>query len=162
MVYWVSDSLRDLFETGLIGDVAKACQGIATADNSRFLRLWWEEGSAKIKTGVASQDEAGLSNGKWFPYMKGGEVKRWYGNQEHVINWNNSGYEIKNFFKDGRLASRPQNLEYCFKEGATYSFLTVSNLSVRYLPKGFIFDVIGSSIFPKSIDLFLLIPSLPL
>lgn len=157
IIYWVSDGLRKLFEKGLIDDVAKTCQGIATADNNRFLRLWWEEGLKNVKIGVTSHDEAHFSNYKWFPYMKGGEVKKWYGNQEYTVNWEKSGYEIKNFFKAGRLASRPQNLEYCFQEGATYSFLTVSNLSVRYLPKGFIFDVAGSSIFPKKINLFLML-----
>jgi hypothetical protein len=156
LVYWVSEDIRSLFKKKLINDVAKSCQGIATADNDRFLRYWWESGKELTSFNTTTHKESSKSGIKWFPYMKGGEVRRWWGNQEHIINWYNAGYEVKNFFKKGKLASRPQNLEYCFKEGATYSFLTVSNLSVRYLPKGFIFDVIGSSIFPKNISLFLL------
>jgi len=156
-VYWVSEGIRNLFAQRLLEKIGYPCVGLQTGDNFRFLRLWWEVGNTKVKIGTASHDEAENSGYIWFPYMKGGEVKRWYGNQEYTVNWRKSGSEIKNFFKDGRLASRPQNLEYCFREGATYSFLTVSNLSVRYLPKGFIFDVAGSSIFPKSDNVFLIL-----
>lgn len=156
-VYWVSDKIRGIFTEELLGNVACPAQGIATGDNARFLRLWWEVGIKKIHFNCKSHDEAESSLTKWFPYMKGGEVNRWYGNQEYVVNWEKDGYEIKNFFKNGYLASRPQNLEYCFLEGITYSFSSVNNLSVRYLPPGFIFDVAGSSIFPKKTNVFLLL-----
>lgn len=156
-VYWISDGIRSLFSNKLIENKGKTCQGIATADNFRFLRLWWENEPGNIEFKASSQIEVDKSGCKWIPYMKGGEVRRWYGNQEYIVNWLNNGREIKNFFKKGRLASRPQNSEYYFKEGLTYSFLTVSNLSVRYLPKGFIFDVAGSSIFAYGINLFFLL-----
>ena len=153
IIYWVSDGIRGLFERGLIDKVAKTCQGIATADNNRFLRLWWECGLNNIKLNTLSHKEASESDTKWFPYMKGGEVKRWYGNQEFCINWKNGGSELYSLTPKSVI----RNANYYFTEGATYSFLTVSNLSVRYLPKGFIFDVIGSSIFPKTINLFLML-----
>ncbi|MDL1962667.1 MAG: BREX-1 system adenine-specific DNA-methyltransferase PglX, partial [Deltaproteobacteria bacterium] len=153
IIYWVSDGIRGLFERGLIDKVAKTCQGIATADNNRFLRLWWEEGLGNINIGVTSHEEADASSHKWFPYMKGGEVKRWYGNQDFCINWRNDGSELYSLTPKSVI----RNANYYFTEGATYSFLTVSNLSVRYLPKGFIFDVAGSSIFPKTINLFLML-----
>ena len=80
--------------------------------------------------------------------MKGGSLNRWYGNQEYVVNWFTNGKEIKNTYtKDGRLASRPQNQKSYFKEGLTYTEMTISDLNVRYMPKGFIFDQTGSPIF---------------
>ena len=89
--------------------------------------------------------------------MKGGAVNRWYGNQEHVINFEYNGKEMREFRKKVGQSTYLPGEDYYFKEGATYSFLTVSNLSVRYLPKGFIFDVIGSSIFPQKTSVYLLI-----
>ncbi len=157
-VYWISDRIRGLFEENKpLEEVAKPCQGLATADNFRFLRLWWEVGHNSIRFNCPNHEEAKRSERKWFPYMKGGAVNRWYGNQEYVVNWEKEGYEIKHVFKNSRLASRPQNQDYYFKEGVTYSFLTISNLSVRYLPQGFIFDVIGSSIFPHKTSVYLLL-----
>lgn len=89
--------------------------------------------------------------------MKGGEVNRWYGNQINIVNWKNDGKELKNFSKGNRIASHNYNGEFIFREGLTYSFLTVSQWSVRYMPKGFIFDVAGSSIFPKKTNVYLLL-----
>jgi len=152
-VYWVSDKIRETFQISLLDDIAKTCQGIATADNARFLRLWWEVGIENIYFNCKSHDEAESSLTKWFPYMKGGKVNRWFGNQEYIINWQYGGKELYDFTPKAVV----RNPDYYFLEGATYSFLTVSNLSVRYLPRGFIFDVIGSSIFPKKIDVYCLL-----
>lgn len=152
-VYWVSDKIREIFKKILLGDIAKACQGIATADNDRFLRLWWEVGIENIYFNCKSHDEAKSSLKKWFPYMKGGKVNRWFGNQEYVINWQYDGKELYDFTSKAVV----RNPSYYFLEGVTYSFLTVSNLSVRYLPHGFVFDVIGSSIFPQKIDVYCLL-----
>ncbi len=152
-VYWVSDKIRETFQKILLSDIAKACQGIATADNDRFLRLWWEVGIENIYFNCKSHDEAKSSLIKWFPYMKGGKVNRWFGNQEYVINWQYDGKELYDFTSKAVV----RNPSYYFLEGVTYSFLTVSNLSVRYLPHGFVFDVIGSSIFPQKIDVYCLL-----
>ncbi|MCK4446438.1 MAG: BREX-1 system adenine-specific DNA-methyltransferase PglX, partial [Candidatus Marinimicrobia bacterium] len=152
-VYWVSDKIRETFQISLLDDIAKTCQGIATADNARFLRLWWEVGIENIYFNCTSHDEAKSSLTKWFPYMKGGKVNRWFGNQEYIINWQYGGKELYDFTPKAVV----RNPGYYFLEGATYSFLTVSNLSVRYLPHGFVFDVIGSSIFPKKIDVYCLL-----
>jgi len=163
-VYWVSDRLRELFEENeSIEEVAKPCVGLQTADNFRFLRFWWEVGSHNIYFDCSNHEEAKRSRRKWFPYMKGGAVNRWYGNQEYVVNWEDKGCEIKKYvcakypYLKGKWEWVVKNVDEYFKEGVTYSFLTVSSLSVRYLPQGFIFDVAGSSIFPKKTSVYLLL-----
>ncbi|GIX04291.1 MAG: hypothetical protein KatS3mg114_0160 [Planctomycetaceae bacterium] len=156
-VYWITPGLRKLFETlPKLGDVAQPRQGLATADNFRFLRYWWEVGTERIAFGCRDAQEALKSRQRWFPYMKGGSFRRWYGNQEYVVNWENDGKEIKNLESaSGRIASRPQNTDYYFRRGVTYSYLTSGNFSARVSPGGFIFDVAGSSLFPADIPLVL-------
>jgi len=152
-VYWVGEKVRDLFNDELLNNIAHPAVGLQTADNDRFLRLWWEVGIENIYFNCKSHDEAKSSLTKWFPYMKGGKVNRWFGNQEYVINWQYDGKELYDFAPKAVV----RNPDYYFQEGTTYSFLTISNLSVRYLPQGFIFDVAGSSIFPKKTNVYLLL-----
>ncbi len=148
-VYWISDGLRKLFEGVLLGNVALAKQGLATSDNFRFLRLWWEIDFKGIFFNCISQQDSLNSKKKWYPFMKGGSVQRWYGNQEYLINWKINGKELKEWASSlYRTWSRIiKNVNLYFKEGITYSDLTVSVFSARYLSIGFIFDVQGSSIF---------------
>ena len=143
IAYWVSDKIREIFEKNQkLGEVGEAKQGLATADNNRFLRLWNEVSYNKIGYNMSSSQEALESKKKWFPYNKGGEVRKWYGIQEYLINWENDGYEIKNFYDEkGKLRSRPQNTEYYFKESVTCSAISSSKNSIRYCPRGSIFDV---------------------
>jgi len=149
-VYWIPEGLRRLFEElPSLGEVAHPVVGLQTGENSRFLRYWWEVGRVRIGFGCRDRDEARASGKKWFPYMKGGAYRKWYGNQEYVVNWENDGSEIQNLYKPGgRLASRPQNTDYYFREGVTWSDLSSKGFGVRYLPAGFVFDVKGSSGFP--------------
>lgn len=98
IAYWVSDRIREIFEKNQkLGEVGEAKQGLATADNNRFLRLWNEINYNKIGYNMSNSQEALESKKKWFPYNKGGEFRKWYGNQEYLVNWENDGYEIKNF-----------------------------------------------------------------
>ena len=149
IAYWVSDKVRELFEKNQkLGEVGEAKQGLATADNNRFLRLWNEVSFTKIGYNMANSQEALESKKKWFPYNKGGEFRKWYGNQEYLVNWENDGYEIKNFYDEkGKLRSRPQNIEYYFKESISWTDITSSGNSFRYYPKGFLYDVTGMSYF---------------
>jgi type II restriction/modification system DNA methylase subunit YeeA len=148
--YWVGANTIKAFRNGaLLGDIAEARQGLATANNDRFLRHWAEIDFRKLNTSAKSRNTALESNQKWFPYNKGGDYRKWYGNREFVVNWENDGHEIRNFFdKNGKLRSRPQNTEFFFREGATWSFISSSYFGVRWTPSGCIFDVGGSSIFP--------------
>ena len=143
IAYWVSDKVREIFEKNKkLGEVGEAKVGLQTGDNNRFLRLWNEVNCNKIGYNMANSQEALESKKKWFPFNKGGEFRKWYGNQEYLVNWENDGYEIKNFYDEkGKLRSRPQNTEYYFKESVTCSAISSSQNSIRYCPSGNIFDV---------------------
>ena len=149
IAYWVSDKIREAFEKNKkLGDIGEAKQGLATADNNRFLRLWNEVNYNKIGFGMSNSDESLESMKKWFPYNKGGEKRKWYGNQEYLVNWENDGYEIKNFYDEkGKLRSRPQNTEYYFRNSISWGLITSAGSSFRYYPNGFIYDVGGMSYF---------------
>ena len=150
--YWITDKTFATFSfSETIGSFAPPKQGMATADNDLFLRLWFEPNFSKIEFNAKSLKMASESNKKWFPYNKGGSFRRWFGNQEYVVNWENDGYGIKhNFDENGKLRSRPQNLQYSFLPSLTWSDFTSALFSVRYCDGGFMFDIKGSSGFPSS------------
>jgi len=149
-VYWVTDGLRRLFETlPALGDVAQPRQGLATADNFRFLRYWWEVGRERIAFGCRDRDEARASSKRWFPHMKGGAYRKWYGNQEYVVNWEGDGEEMRTF-----APAVIRNPDYYFREGATFTDLTSGGLSIRWMPPGFAFDHAGNCFFPERGDLW--------
>ena len=156
IAYWVSVMEREIFnESTKLGNIAPVRQGLATADNDRFLRLWFEVNNNKIGYNISSHEEANDSRKKWFPYNKGGDYRKWYGNLEYVVNWENDGFEIQNFRdENGKLNSRPQNMNYYFKKSITWSFVSSSFFGVRYSDCNAIFDVGGSSAFPSDEDIF--------
>lgn len=149
IAYWASDKIFDIFKNSeTLGQVAEPRQGLATADNNRFLRLWHEVDNFNIGFGYKSREDAKESNLKWFPYNKGGAFRKWYGNNEYIVNWENDGFEIRNFIDEkGKLRSRPQNTNYYFKEGITWTLISSSKFGVRTMERGFIFDVNGMSLF---------------
>lgn len=150
VAYWASDALLKAFEVGKpLDKVAPPKQGLITGDNDRFLKLWFEVAATKT---AFTYD----ANKKYFPYNKGGEFRRWYGNHDYVINWENDGFEIRNFKDDnGKLRSRPQNLEYNFRPSFSWSLITTAGFCVRYYPRNFMFNVAGISSFPeKDIEYF--------
>jgi len=160
-VYWLPEKLRNLFKQfSKLGEIAKPKQGLATADNNRFLRMWWEVGLARIGLGMKDRNEAKNSGLKWFPYMKGGTPFRWYGNQEYTVNWHNDGAEIRCLADEkGHMLSRPQNVDYYFRRGVTWSLISSKGFAARLSPGGFIFDVAGMTCFPTE-DLLELILAL--
>ena len=98
VAYWVSERMRDVFEEGtLLGKLVDAKQGLATADNDQFLRRWHEVDHGKCSYGSESRDAAAQSGKKWFPYNKGGEFRKWYGNQDYLVDWENDGRAIRAF-----------------------------------------------------------------
>ena len=102
---------------------------------------------------IRSRDEAAKSSKKWFPLVKGGPFRRWYGNHEHVVNWHNDGHEIRNFYDGGvKLKSRPQNMAYYFRPGVTWSRVSIGAPSFRYCEDGFIFADTGPVVFSDSDD----------
>ena len=149
LAFWVSDNvIRAFCEYQTLGDVAEPKQGIATADNERFLRLWFEVEWNKIGFGYKNNDEAKASGLKWFPYQKGGDYRKWYGNNSYVVLWENDGYEIKHFYDSkGKLRSRPQNTDYCFRTGLTWTWISTGYFGARLSDQGAVFDVSGSTLF---------------
>ena len=154
-IYWISNNLRNAFkENPTLGEYYSPKQGLATADNERFVRNWFEVNMNNICFNAKTNEEARKSQKRWFPYNKGGDYRKWYGNNEYVVNWENDGYEIKNFTdNNAKVRSRPQNLQYYFKKGITWSLFGFENFGARYKDYGFIFDVSGSSMFPNEKDI---------
>ncbi len=150
IAYWASKSLiRDFVQGTTLHELVSPKVGLQTGDNNRFLRQWFEVTYTSIKFDAYSIEESISSRKKWFPYNKGGAYRKWYGNYDYIVNWENDGYEIKNF-KDsnGKVRSRPQNTDYYFREAITWSDVTSGILSFRIRDAGSIFDVVGMSIFP--------------
>ncbi len=150
-VYWITRTLRDRFsQLALLQTRGTARQGIATADNPRFIRFWWEIGLSRIDRECVSASQTLRSPFKWFPHMKGGGGLRWYGYRESVLNWSNDGAEIRCLGQEsGRIASRPQNIDYFFREAITYSAVSGKGFSCRLMPSGFCFDCAGDCFFPE-------------
>jgi type II restriction/modification system DNA methylase subunit YeeA len=148
--YWASETVQEVFQHGTpLGEMGQPRQGLATSDNNRFLRFWHEVDLNRIGFRMEDSEEAQMSRNKWFPYNKGGSYRKWYGNQDYLLNWENNGAEIRAFSR-----SVIRNPNYYFREGITWSFVSSSRFGVRYTPSGFIFDVGGSSLFPKPDRLF--------
>lgn len=143
-IYWISDMFREKFGNKATNHYSNIKPGLQTGSNERFLRLWWE-----IKRKDISENYS-IDKRKWVIYSKGGPYNRWFGNLWLVVNWENDGYEIKNNYNErGKQRSRPQNIEFYFKEGITYSYSGIKGSTFRYLPRNCIFDVSGSSVFLK-------------
>lgn len=133
-IYWISDEFREKFGSASLEEITFVLQGLVTGDNIRFYRYWWEVNDIS----------------KWFDCPKGGPYNKWYGNFWVKVNWEDNGYEIKNFFDDkGKLRSRPQSEKFYFKEGVTYCSSGSRGCSFRYLPANQIISGAGPGIFPS-------------
>jgi hypothetical protein len=152
IAYWMTERIQAVFEKGIpLGFKSEPRVGLQTGENARFVRCWHEVDSSN--TGLLGMNrEVAIQTGrKWFPYNKGGEFQRWYGNQEFVVNWSRDGEEIRGFVdENGKLRSRPQNLEYFFQPSVSWSKISSGLPAFRFFPQGFVFDVAGTSIFSNS------------
>lgn len=146
VAYWISEKMISHFSGPLLGSILTTREGMATANNDLFLRLWYEVNETKIGWGKKNITEALDSRMKWFPYNKGGDYRKWYGNNDYLVNWSNDGYEIKNNvdLRTGRTRSHNYNGDFAFRKGITWSALSVSKISVRYVNNGFLFDSKGA------------------
>lgn len=142
VAYWVGDKTLDVFGAAIrLADDCETRKGLATSDNDRFLRLWYEVGQRHICYDCQSNDESEDRKEKWYPYNKGGSFRKWYGNNEFVVNWWHNGYEIRNFrTPDGRLRSRPQNLQYNFSVSLEWTKISSERFSARLSDGGALFD----------------------
>lgn len=152
--YWASANIIKIYTSNLaLSAVASPCVGLQTADNARFLRLWFEVSRSRIGFGFENAASAAQSGLKWFPCNKGGGFRKWYGNQDYIINWENDGYEIKNFYDEkGKQRSVIRNPKYYYLEAISWSSVS-SNIGIafRYYPKGFIFDHAACNIYTRNI-----------
>lgn len=143
--YWVSERMIENFQNSMkLKDIADVKIGMGTGKNEIFVRQWWAINLNKIGFGTKSIDELKLSNKKFFPYNKGGEFRRWYGNLVEVLWFNKEGRELMNSMSGHRENG---GYDYYCKEGLTWSFISSSNFGVRYVPYGALFDVAGSMLF---------------
>ena len=156
MAYWATQGLIDAFNSKMISDFGRTRQGMATSDNNRFLRLWHE---VKINNIEFESDGVIFSKSKWFPYNKGGGFRKWYGTSAHVINWEHDGKEVKAYAASlyGSYTRTIKNINEYFKEAIAWPYITSGNrFGARFQPKGFIFDVAGSSLFTSKDYMFYL------
>ena len=140
IAYWLSPQMSSIFGDKYLFDYARYNKGMDTGDNNRFLRLWFEVSSENFEY----PDVLALHrNKKWHPYNKGGAYRKWYGNNEYVINWANEGHEVINF-----KGSNIRNKDMYYKPGITWSSTSSGSFSCRYCFGGFLFDSKGCMAFP--------------
>jgi hypothetical protein len=150
IAYWASPNLRNAFRDGArLETMAEPRQGMATSDNDRFLRFFFETSLKNIEFRAADRKQALESSAKWFPYGKGGELRKWYGNHDLVVNWSDDGREILEYAASlyGSPTRTIKNIKYYFRPALTWSLTSSAGFSARYRPQGFIFDVNGMSSF---------------
>lgn len=145
VAYWVSEiDQRNFSEKPKLDECFLPREGITTGKNDLFLRLWHEISADNF---FAFKEEA-----KWFPHSKGGEFRKWYGNNEYVLNWENNGELLRNILKNKKSEITPvlRNVNYFFKEGLTWSSISSGSFAARYRGNKFTFDSKGPSGFPKN------------
>ena len=152
IAYWLSKSIIEIFATSpQLVEIATPRLGMATGNNDRFLRFWYEVHNNRIGLHFSDREEALESKKKWFPYNKGGDFRRWYGNNEYLVDWEKDGYLLQTTrHPSGRIWAHNFNLEYIFRESLTWTTTSSSYFAIRYSPKGHLFDNKGSSIFSES------------
>lgn len=148
-VYWISDGFRDKFKADATKDLLDNCQGMATTNNNRFVRFWWEVAENTISKNYSADRR------KWVPYIKGGPYNKWFGNLWSVVNYYNNGEELIELVKvKYPKISDPEfvikNRKFYFQKGINYSASGSKGASFRFHPENYIFDVGGASIFPTS------------
>ena len=142
IAYWISDKLVEAFSGAKLGEIAAPRQGLATGDNNKFLRLWFEIDIENAYFNATDGINAFASGKKWFPCNKGGAFRKWYGNNAYLIDWLGDGCAIKNF-----AGAVIRNSSYYFRQAGTWSTIASANFSMRYSPKGFLFESKGSGCF---------------
>lgn len=143
IAYWASDALLNAFEGGKrLSDIGNPCVGLQTGENARFVREWWEVGLDREKFDCKSIEESLECSKKWFPYNKGGDFRKWYGNNQCIIDWQSDGEKIRKF--PGAVIRNP---DFYFRQSITWSKISSGSIAFRFKPNGHIFDVAGTSVF---------------
>jgi type II restriction/modification system DNA methylase subunit YeeA len=155
IVYWANEAIRDLFASNhAISEYIETREGLTTGSNETFIREWHEVDVSNVGFQIKNNEEAQRKQLRWFPYVKGGGSRRWYGNLEHFVNWFDDGAELK-AFKDertGRVRSHNYNGNYGFRKGLTWSSISGNDFAIRLVPEGFMFDTKGPMGFVRTAD----------
>lgn len=145
IAYWASENIFNIFKSSSLDTVAFSCKGLDTCDNDKFVRCWHEVLISKIGFHVKTADETYFY--KWFPYCKGGNYRRWYGNLEMIVLWGNDGQILRNLRdKNGKIKSRPQNTKFYFNKGLTFNSISSNHRALRYMDNC-VFGGGGSGLF---------------
>lgn len=155
IAYWASEAVKRAFVTGLSlePNFVFTKVGMKTGDNARFLRLWHEVACDNFCADSSSSTDAADSGKKWFPYNKGGEFRKWYGNNDYVINWLNDGYEILNPIKGETRSFQNVQANTRFVPYVTWSKVSSGTVAFRYKPHGHLYDMAGASMFADDVSL---------
>ena len=145
VAYWVSENFTNAYKSKVIAEYGFAKSGLQTGDNNRFLKFWQEVCFSQIAFGMKNKSEYLNSRKKWVPQIKGGEYRKWYGNFDYIVNWENDGMEIRKC--DGCRLNAMGNDELFFRAGITWSHTTSSVYGARYLPGGSLFNVEAPMLF---------------
>ena len=152
IAYWVKPSVVEAFRKGVrIDSLSKVKKGLGSGNKDRHLRLWWEVRSSNEKFDCGDSNVAKDSGLKWFPLNKGGMYRKWYGNNDYVVNWMNDGEEIR-----AAENSYPRSTDLYFHEAVTWSNVSTGPLSLRWKPQGHIFEASGTSIFADEMTILLI------
>ena len=145
LAYWLSEAMQQAFSRGKpLGEVASPRAGLQTSDNQRFLRYWHEVDYARSHFHARSREEAHESGKKWFPYNKGGKFRKWWGNQEYLIDFDKETYDLL-----GTVGNKLPSRQLYFLPSVSWSLVSSGSPAFRVFPPGFIFDIVGSSIFAE-------------
>ena len=153
IAYWASKNIHNLFEHfPSVSEYSETREGLTTGSNDLFLRNWHEVSHLKVGFGINDTEQSISSGCRWFPYVKGGKFRRWYGNNEYLVNWWNDGVELKRFADPatGRIRSHTYNGSYGFKSGFSWSGISSGTFAVRHVTEGYMFDTKGPMGFPNA------------
>ena len=156
VIYWFSKRAFEPYikKTSVLGSLAAPCAGLATGDNNKFQRYWYEVSYNNIGFGISDVIETISRDEKWYPCNSGGNSRKWSTDNLLVVNWHHDGIEVKSFRNTaGKIAARPQNTAWYFKEGLTWNKLSTVRFAVKHKESGFIFDDTSRSAFPHEKDL---------
>jgi type II restriction/modification system DNA methylase subunit YeeA len=150
IAYWVGEPTRTAFSNlRSLAEIAKPRQGLATSDNGRFLRLWHEVDLGEVGFGIQSREDSKRSEKRWFPCQKGGPARRWYGNHDWLVNWEDDGRELTDYAAElyGSATRTIKNMSFYFKAGISWSTISTAAFAMRYSPEGFISETKGAVCF---------------
>ena len=150
VIYWATDNeIAALRQGPYLSDLLQAREGLTTGDNDRFLRRWYEVSFADIGFGIESSESGFEHSARWFPYQKGGSSRRWYGNFDYVIDWEDDGARARKNMDPhtGRVRSHNYNGVFALRRGLTWSGISGDGFAVRHVDGGFMFDAKGPMAF---------------